>query len=82
MPADLVLLAIGFDGVACEPLVEGLGGHLTESGAIAVDAGLPRRARRLRGRRRHPGRLAHRLGDRRGAAGGGRLRPLPGRSPA
>ncbi|MGD1035369.1 MAG: glutamate synthase subunit beta [Candidatus Dormibacteria bacterium] len=37
MPADLVLLAIGFDGVACEPLVEGLGGHLTESGAIAVD---------------------------------------------
>ena len=37
MPADLVLLAIGFDGVACKSLVEGLGGHLTESGAIAVD---------------------------------------------
>jgi glutamate synthase (NADPH/NADH) small chain len=39
MPADLVLLAIGFDGVACRPLVEGLGGRLTASGAIAVDAG-------------------------------------------
>ena len=39
MPADLVLLAIGFDGVACSPLVEGLGARLTDSGAIAVDAG-------------------------------------------
>jgi glutamate synthase (NADPH/NADH) small chain len=39
MPADLVLLAIGFDGVACPPLVEGLGARLTDSGAIAVDAG-------------------------------------------
>ena len=38
MPADLVLLAIGFDGVACRPLVEGLGGRVTHSGAIAVDA--------------------------------------------
>jgi glutamate synthase (NADPH/NADH) small chain len=38
MPADLVLLAIGFDGVACAPLVGELGGRLTAEGAIAVDA--------------------------------------------
>jgi glutamate synthase (NADPH/NADH) small chain len=38
MPADLVLLAIGFDGVACPSLVEELGGRLTETGAVAVDA--------------------------------------------
>jgi glutamate synthase (NADPH/NADH) small chain len=38
MPADLVLLAIGFDGVACRSLVEGLGGRLTDEGAIEVDA--------------------------------------------
>ena len=41
MPADLVLLAIGFDGVACESLVQGLGGHRgPKSGAIAVDQDL------------------------------------------
>jgi glutamate synthase (NADPH/NADH) small chain len=38
MLADLVLLAIGFDGVACPSLVEGLGARLGESGAVAVDA--------------------------------------------
>jgi glutamate synthase (NADPH/NADH) small chain len=38
MPADLVLLAIGFDGVACPSLVESLGGRPAGSGAIAVDA--------------------------------------------
>jgi glutamate synthase (NADPH/NADH) small chain len=38
MSADLVLLAIGFDGVASASLVESLGARLTDSGAIAVDA--------------------------------------------
>jgi glutamate synthase (NADPH/NADH) small chain len=38
MLTDLVLLAIGFDGVACASLVEGLGAQLTESGTVAVDA--------------------------------------------
>jgi len=38
MPADLVLLAIGFDGVAVPALVEGLGARLTDAGAVAVDA--------------------------------------------
>ena len=38
MPADLVLLAIGFDGVALPALVDGLGGRLTDAGAVAVDA--------------------------------------------
>ena len=79
MPADLVLLAIGFDGVACESLVEGLGGHLTEFGGDRRRPGLLRRPRGVRGRRRHPRGLADRLGDRRGAEGGSGLRPVPGR---
>ena len=37
MLADLVLLAIGFDGVAGASLVEDLGGKLTDTGAVAVD---------------------------------------------
>jgi len=42
---------------------------------------LLRRTRCLRERRCHPGSLAHRLGDRGGAPGSGRLRPLPGGPP-
>ncbi|MGO8687987.1 MAG: glutamate synthase subunit beta [Candidatus Dormibacteria bacterium] len=38
MPGDLVLLAIGFDGVGCPALVEELGGHLDASGAVEIDA--------------------------------------------
>jgi len=38
-PADLVLLAIGFDGVRDLPLLDDLGITRTEPGAIAVDGG-------------------------------------------
>ena len=38
VPTDLVLLAIGFDGVACPTLVESLGARLTDHGTIATDS--------------------------------------------
>jgi glutamate synthase (NADPH/NADH) small chain len=39
IPTELVLLAIGFDGVGRPALVEDLGGRLTAGGTIATDAG-------------------------------------------
>jgi glutamate synthase (NADPH/NADH) small chain len=37
LPADLVLLAIGFAGVTPSPLLDGLGVRRTDTGAVAVD---------------------------------------------
>ncbi|HYA00237.1 MAG TPA: glutamate synthase subunit beta [Candidatus Binatia bacterium] len=37
IPADLVLLAIGFDGVACRDLIHDLGAGTTGRGTVAVD---------------------------------------------
>ena len=39
LESDLVLLAMGFDGVERGPLVDALGLELTSAGTIAVDAG-------------------------------------------
>ena len=68
IPAQLVLLAMGFTGPEQPGLLEQLGVDLDERGNVA-----PRRVvrlqrrRRLRRRRRGPRPVADRLGDRRGA---------------
>ena len=78
LPADLVLLAIGFEGVEEMPLLDGLG----------LPADPPRHAvvrrrladgdpGRLRLRRRPPRRVAGGLGDRRGPLGGQRGGRVP-----
>ena len=80
LPADLVLLAIGFDGTEEQPLLDQLGVARNRRGVDRGAARLAdRRRRRVRRRRHAPGRVADRVGDRRGP-GGGRGDPLlPGR---
>ena len=80
IPADLVLLAMGFTGPQTAGLVEQLGCELDERGNVA-----PRRDVRLLGRRCLRGRrlrsrpVADRVGDRRGAGRRGRRGRLPDR---
>ena len=67
IPAELVLLAMGFTGPEKEGLVEQLGVELDERGNVARDDGyLILGRRRLRRRRRRPRPVPDRLGDRRG----------------
>ena len=70
IPADLVLIAMGFTGPERTLLEEQLGAQFTERGNVERDGRLPDdRARRVRRRRRRPRAVAHRLGDRRGPSG-------------
>ena len=67
IPADLVLLAMGFVGPERGGLLDQLGVELDARGNVARGRRLRhRRARRLRRRGRRPRAVAHRLGDRRG----------------
>ncbi len=81
IPADLVLLAIGFEGTEDGPLLStSSGSPATRRGAIDCGAGLADRgAGRLRGRRHAPRRVADRVGDRRGPGRRRRHPRLPGR---
>ena len=75
IPAELVLLAMGFTGPERDGLVEQLGVELDERGNVARDDDyMTTRRRRLRRRRRGPRPVADRLGDRRGPRRGRRGR--------
>ena len=76
IPAQLVLLAMGFVGPERGPLVEQLGVELDQRGTVGATRSTWPRARRVRGRGRRPRTVAHRLGDRRRAIVCGRRRPL------
>ena len=77
LPADLVLLALGFSGPdRADGLVDQLGLAMEPRGTITRDVGLrDERARRVRGRGRRARAVADRVGDRGGPGGGGGRRP-------
>ena len=77
--ADLVLLAIGFDGTEQQPLLEQFGIDRNRRGASTPTRLADQRRGCLRRRRHPPRRLADRLGDRRGPLRGRRHPRLPGR---
>ena len=80
LPADLVLLAMGFLGPEKGTWLERLGVELDERGNVRRDDDfMTQRARRVRGRRHGSGPEPHRVGDRRGPGLRGRRRPLPRR---
>ena len=82
IPAELVLLAMGFLGPQQPGLVEQLGVELDPRGNVARDARLHDvGAGGLRGRRRRSRAVADRVGDRRGAGGGRRRRLLAAGQP-
>ena len=68
---DLIFLAMGFSGPEPLPLFTQLGVDCDAAGRVKADPVTRQtvRARRIRRRRRPSWRLAHRLGDRRGATG-------------
>ena len=72
IPADLVLLALGFTGTDSAGIEDQLGIPF-ENGVVARDDDYQTSgARRLRHRRRRPRPVADRVGDRRGAVHGRR----------
>ena len=78
IPADLVLLAMGFTGPERRLLERQLGPQFDEQRQRRSRRRLPDdRARRLRRRRCRPRPVAHRLGDRRGPRCGRRRRRVP-----
>ena len=78
LPCDLVLLAMGFTGAEAGPLATDLGVAFDSSGQRRQGRRLRHvGAGRVRGRRRGPGPVADRLGDRGRQVGGGRGRHLP-----
>ena len=83
IPADLVLLAMGFTGPERGPLLEGLGRRARRARQRGAFGRLgDHRARRLCLRRRRPRPVADRLGHRRGPGLRGRRRPPLGGSHA
>ena len=70
LPADLVLLAIGFGGTEPSPVFEQLGIERNPRGTITADADVAdQRAGCLRGGRHAPWPVAHRVGHRGGSIG-------------
>ena len=76
LPADLVLLAMGFLHVVHEGLVEQLGVQLDGRGNLAVDNWMTSRAGRLRRRRHGPRGVAGRPRHQRRPPGRRRHRPM------
>ena len=67
IPADLVLIAMGFTGPEQDELADQLGAQFTNRGNRRARRRLPDHgARRVRRRRRRSRTVAHRVGDRRG----------------
>ena len=80
LPAQLVLLAMGFTGPQRDGLIEQLGVELDAARQRRPRRGLRlERARGVRRRRRGPRSVADRVGDRGGPVRGGCGRPLPHR---
>ena len=80
IPAQLVLLAMGFVGPEKGPLIEGLGVELDPRGNVARDAELhDQRPRGVLGRRHGPRAVADRVGDLRGPRRGRRGGRVPDR---
>ena len=81
IPADLVLVAMGFTGPEVDPLTEQIGIELTSRGLVARtdDYATTVPGVFVAGRRRSRA-VAHRVGDRRGPRRGGRRRHLPARA--
>ena len=81
IPADLVLLAMGFVGPEKGSWLERLGVELDERGNVRRDDDVHvERPRRVRRRRHGPWPVADRVGDRRGPGLRRRRRPLPRRA--
>ena len=81
LPADLVLLAMGFVGPEQGTWLERLGVEFDERGNVARDDAVhDQRAGRVRRRRHGPRAEPDRVGDRRGAGLRGRRRRVPGRA--